>query len=136
MAKKEDVFGYHLKPIPKGELGELSKIQEEMLEALDAQKQKCEIMVLVELSDMLGAIEMYLKKHHPSLTLDDLKTMSAITARAFESGHRVNRPLAKDKGKNLAKDQPKSKGKTKPLSTSQHLPSLSTKDGKQEEDKQ
>lgn len=80
--------GYHLVAIEKGELGELSKIQEELNEALDAQTQNAKIMVLVELSDMVGALEAYLTKHHPGTTLDDLKTMASITQRAFASGRR------------------------------------------------
>lgn len=79
---------YHLREIPKGEIGELSKVMEECNEALDAEEQGCSVMVLVELSDMIGAIELYLKKYHPSISLDDLKTMSNITQRAFNSGHR------------------------------------------------
>lgn len=80
--------GYHLMAIEKGELGELSKIQEELHEALDAQTQNAKIMVLVELSDMVGALEAYLAKHHPGTTLEDLQQMAAITQRAFASGRR------------------------------------------------
>ncbi len=80
--------GYHVAHIEKGELGELSKIQEELNEALDAQSQNAKIMVLVELSDMVGALEAYLTKHHPGTTLDDLRTMASITQRAFASGRR------------------------------------------------
>lgn len=80
--------GYHLVAIEKGELGELSKIQEELNEALDAQTQNAKIMILVELSDMVGALEAYLTKHHPDTTLEDLRTMASITQRAFASGRR------------------------------------------------
>jgi len=45
-------------------------------------------MELVELSDLYGAIKLYLEKHHPDTTMDDLKTMSEITARAFINGFR------------------------------------------------
>lgn len=79
---------YHLDKIPKGVYGELSKVQEEILEALDASKQNCDVMVLVELSDAIGAIEAYLEKHHPTITLDSLIKMSNITKRAFNSGQR------------------------------------------------
>ena len=81
--------GYHLRPIPKGTLGELSKVQEELDEALDAQEQGVSIMLMVELSDMVGALEAYLAKHHPSVTLEDLRKMAAVTRRAFESGRRT-----------------------------------------------
>ena len=45
-------------------------------------------MALVELSDLIGAINLYLEKHFPNMTMADLEKMSAITRRAFESGHR------------------------------------------------
>jgi len=51
--------GYHLREIKKGELGQFSKIEEEFEEFLDAIEQKNPIMALVELSDMMGAIEHY-----------------------------------------------------------------------------
>ncbi|AUS02889.1 hypothetical protein NVP2275O_308 [Vibrio phage 2.275.O._10N.286.54.E11] len=80
--------GYHVTLIDKGSLGELSKILEEINEAIDAEKQGCKIMTLIELSDMIGATKRYLEKHHPDITLDDLLTMADITRRAFENGHR------------------------------------------------
>lgn len=80
--------GYHAKIIAKGEYGELSKIKEEMEEALDAECQKNPVMVLMELSDMIGGIEGYLKKHHPTVTLEHLVTMARTTQRVFESGER------------------------------------------------
>lgn len=80
--------GYHLVAIEKGELGELSKIQEELHEAVDAQNQDVKVMVLVELSDMVGALQAYLDKHHPGTTLADLQKMAAVTKRAFQSGRR------------------------------------------------
>ena len=80
--------GYHITEIVKGDVGELSKILEEVHEAIDAEKQNCSLMVLLELSDVMGSIEMYLEKHHPNTSLEDLKIMSNITRRAFESGNR------------------------------------------------
>lgn len=80
--------GYHLSAIPKGKLGESSKILEEVLELQDAEKQQSSIMALVELADLVGAINLYLDKHYPTTKLDDLITMSRITRRAFENGHR------------------------------------------------
>lgn len=80
--------GYHLTEIPKGEIGEISKILEETLEIVDASKQNCKIMVLVELSDLVGAIELYLERHHPNITIHDLQSMSKITQRAFKAGER------------------------------------------------
>lgn len=80
--------GYHISHIPKGEVGESSKILEEVLELQDAEAQECKIMALVELSDLMGAIALYLDKHHPTTTMDDLLVMSHITRRAFANGHR------------------------------------------------
>jgi phosphoribosyl-ATP pyrophosphohydrolase len=84
----EKSAGYHVTDIPRGELGELSKVQEEMLEAIDAKTQGSELMVLIELADVLGAIDAYLERHHPSIRLDDLRKFSEITKRAFQNGHR------------------------------------------------
>jgi len=47
---------YHEVEIPKGEYGELSKVQEELLEAMDADKRGHDIMLLIELSDLVGAV--------------------------------------------------------------------------------
>lgn len=86
---KEFVPGYHITPIEKGELGEISKIQEEVDELCDAHEQQSKIMELVELSDLVGAIRLYLGRHHPGTTLQDLIIMADITARAFANGRRV-----------------------------------------------
>ena len=80
--------GYHLHDIPKGEVGETSKILEEVLELQDAEAQECKIMAQVELSDLIGAVTLYLERHHPTTTIDDLIVMSRITRRAFENGRR------------------------------------------------
>lgn len=85
----EHAPGYHLANIPKGEIGESSKLLEEVLELQDAEHQKARIMALVELSDLVGAIELYLRRHHPTMTFDDLTTMARITRRAFENGRRT-----------------------------------------------
>lgn len=81
--------GYHLKKIKKGVVGDLSKIYEEVEEIKDAEEQGISLMVLLELSDTIGAIELYLEKHHPTITLEDLKKMSSLTRRSFESGERT-----------------------------------------------
>lgn len=81
--------GYHLADIPRGKLGELSKIEEEVAELRDANTQGVKIMELVELSDLIGAVRCYLSEHHPDTTLDDLVKMSDVTARAFHNGHRT-----------------------------------------------
>lgn len=80
--------GYHKKEIPKGEVGELSKIYEELLEAYEAESQDVGIMTLIELSDLIGAVEAFLDTHYPGFKLDDLRAMSDVTKRAFRSGRR------------------------------------------------
>ncbi len=81
--------GYHITKIPKGVLGEISKIEEELTELKDAAiNQRCKIMSLVELSDLIGAIEAYLLKNYKDFSIADLCHMSAITKRAFDSGER------------------------------------------------
>ncbi len=78
--------GYHLAKIDKGTLGEFSKIKEEFLEAEDSINQDNPLMCLMELSDLVGAIEAFANKHN--LTLEELITMKNATKRAFESGRR------------------------------------------------
>lgn len=81
--------GYHEADIERGEYGELSKIQEELDEAIDAQNQGIELMVLVELSDIIGAIDGYLNKHYKgAFMIEDLYTMAMATKKAFVSGYR------------------------------------------------
>lgn len=81
-------MSYHVNEIPRGEYGEISKIVEEVLELQDAEEQGAKLMALNELADIIGAVEGYLNKHHPSLTLADLLKMKDLTAKAFASGHR------------------------------------------------
>lgn len=85
--------GYHINDITVGEYGELSKIKEELDEALDAEAQNNRLMVLIELSDVIGAIAGYLDRHYnggfaPGVTVQDLVTMAQATNRAFINGHR------------------------------------------------
>ena len=79
-------MSYHLKKIKKGELGKISKVQEEIEEYKDALKQKCKIMAELELADIYGALEAVAESHN--LTMKDLKKMSNLTKRAFKSGDR------------------------------------------------
>ena len=79
--------GYHILEIKKGKLGELSKIQEELDEAKDAELQKSKVMIAVELSDLIGAVKAYAETHL-HMTLEDLIKMQEITERAFKSGRR------------------------------------------------
>lgn len=80
--------GYHLREIKRGEFGEVSKITEEYDEFIESLEQKNPVMALVELSDLIGAIEGYTLRHH-KITLDDLLALKNATKRAFESGHRT-----------------------------------------------
>ncbi len=81
--------GYHLTQIERGEFGELSKVREEIEEAIDAEEQGAQVMVLQELSDVLLAIKGYLDRYHPTIGVLDLWCMARITERAFASGHRT-----------------------------------------------
>lgn len=78
--------GYHLREIAKGKLGEVSKIREELEELEDALEQGIEIMALVEMSDLYGALEALAQSK--GKTMDDLKRMSDATRRAFLNGVR------------------------------------------------
>lgn len=79
-------IGYHLYSIPKGKLGDISKIKEEIEEYEDALNQDCKIMAMVELSDIYGALESLAENY--SLSMQDLATFSNITKRAFINGVR------------------------------------------------
>lgn len=79
-------MSYHLVEIKKGVYGELSKIQEELEELVDADNQNNKIMIGVELSDIYGALEAYAEKYH--YTMEDLRIMSEATKRAFQTGSR------------------------------------------------
>lgn len=80
-------LGYHLRHIPRGILGTVSKIREELEEVEDATIQKNNILQLVELSDLYGAIEHCVEsKGH---TMKDLENMAAATRRAFTAGERA-----------------------------------------------
>ncbi|MCK9447224.1 hypothetical protein M0Q50_10275 [bacterium] len=78
--------GYHNRKITKGTYGEISKLQEELEEYLDAQEQGIIIMELLELSDIYGALEAVLIKYN--ISMEDLKKMSDVTKRAFKNGKR------------------------------------------------
>lgn len=56
-------IGYHISEIEKGVVGEYSKIIEEINELIDAENQNARIMILVELSDLVGSIFLYVKKN-------------------------------------------------------------------------
>jgi hypothetical protein len=80
--------GYHTKDIPKGILGQISKIQEELDELKDADSQGVKILMLCELADLVGAIDAYLKNSFPNVHVKDLLDMAQLTAKAFRDGQR------------------------------------------------
>ena len=83
----EEITGYHVREIPKGELGEFSKIQEEYTELLDAHEQDSKVLEICELTDLIGAIKHYAKNKF-NLSFDDLLKFSAQTENAFKLGKR------------------------------------------------
>jgi hypothetical protein len=80
--------GYHKEIIPKYEVGTYGKILEETSEFVDALLQNNKIMTLVELSDLYGAIDLYLKKNYVNIGMKDIKKMSKLTQTAFLNGRR------------------------------------------------
>lgn len=83
-------MGYHTRKIGRGVFGEASKIREEFEEFEDAHFQGNTVMKLIELADMIGAIEAYTVKHH-NISLDELIIMKNATKSAFEEGERQSR---------------------------------------------
>lgn len=101
--------GYHLADIPKGKIGEWSKVEEEWAEFSDAKYQNSRILQLVELADTYGAVHAWIKATDGTYsdirfqgvmamleievkllgyTLEDLRKFSEITERAFAVGQR------------------------------------------------
>ncbi len=80
-------MGYHKTKIQKGKLGHASKILEEFKEFIDAYNQGNPVMELIELSDLLGAIEAYTLNHY-DIELIDLWKMMEATKSAFKDGER------------------------------------------------
>lgn len=85
-AMEQSAAGYHLRHIPKGILGEVSKIREELEELEDATIQRVKVLQLVELSDLVGACAHYAETL--GVSMDDLLAMSKVTRRAFANGAR------------------------------------------------
>jgi hypothetical protein len=70
--KYEEKPRFHQRSIPRGKYGELSKIVEEVEEALDSEEQGHRLMLLIELSDIVGAVEGVLIKKKFNHTVEDL----------------------------------------------------------------
>jgi hypothetical protein len=79
--------GYHVREIPKGVLGEFSKIVEEYTELLDAHEQNSNVLEICELTDLIGAIRYYAENKF-NLSLEDLIKFSMQTENAFKNGKR------------------------------------------------
>ncbi len=82
----EAEFGYHTVRIKRGILGETSKIQEELDELKDAERQNVKILIHCELADLYGALEARAAKY--GLTMSDLHDMARLTELAFQRGFR------------------------------------------------
>lgn len=80
-------MGYHIEKIEKGEIGKFSKIKEEFEELEDAFNQGDKILQICELTDLIGAIEFYIKNNF-NLTIEDLKKFSDKTISAFKENKR------------------------------------------------
>lgn len=62
--------GYHEREIPRGTLGEVSKIDEELAEYKDACEQGAKILVICELADLFGAIRAWAIKNDVEFPCD------------------------------------------------------------------
>lgn len=80
-------MGYHTTEIPKGKIGEASKITEEYHEFMDAVQQDNKILQLVELSDLIGAIDLYAQSKW-KIGIYDIVKMTRATQSAFIEGSR------------------------------------------------
>ena len=80
-------MGYHKITIPKGTLGEFSKSEEEFLELKDGFEQDDKILQIVELTDLIGAIDAYSSCQF-GLSLGDLIKFTRKTQQAFDDGSR------------------------------------------------
>lgn len=63
------------KQIPKGKIGEFSKIEEEFEELKDAIEQGDKVLTICELTDLIGAIDFYASNYY-NLSLNDLRMFS------------------------------------------------------------
>jgi hypothetical protein len=79
-------MGYHIAKIEKGVYGEFSKIKEEFQELEDAVNQGNKVLIICELTDLIGAIAGHAKFYN--LSLQDLIDFSDLTQSAFKDGTR------------------------------------------------
>lgn len=80
---------FHQVAIEKGEYGKLSKIKEELDEAIDAQNQGNDLMLLIELSDIVGAVEGVSKQY--GFTIEQLLTFARLRSEVaiFEEKEKI-----------------------------------------------
>lgn len=72
---------FHVMPVRQGTYGELSKIQEELDEALDAETRGQKLLLMIELSDIIGAVAGVAERH--GYSLDDLIQFSELRRNVF-----------------------------------------------------
>ena len=80
-------MAYHRNEIQKGTIGEFSKIKEEFQELEDGYMQDDKILQIVELTDLIGAIEEF-SINKFGLNVNDLVKFSNKTKEAFREGKR------------------------------------------------
>ncbi len=81
-------MAYHKKEITRGQVGYFSKIKEEFQELEDAFEQGDKILQICELTDLIGAIELYAENKF-NLSLQDLINFSEKTKSAFREKKRI-----------------------------------------------
>lgn len=81
MSVKHKKSYFHVHPIRSGVYGELSKVQEELDEAVDAETRGQEILLLIELSDIIGAVAGVAERH--GHTLESLIQFSELRRSVF-----------------------------------------------------
>lgn len=73
---------FHKREIPRGVYGELSKIKEELEEAYDAEEQKQDLMLLIELADIVGAAAGVSEKY--GMSLDQLVAFAKLRSQVAQ----------------------------------------------------
>lgn len=88
-------MSYHKLKICKHNVGSPWKLQEEVLEYIDAVSNDNPVMAANELSDLYGVIEEEAKKY--GLTMDNLKTMSDLTKQVLNDKLKMPHDILDDK---------------------------------------
>lgn len=86
---------FHRREIAKGTYGELSKVREEVEEAMDAEEQGQPLMLALELSDILGAVRAVAERH--GWKFEDLDRFAVLRSNVIrreieERGARSDKP--------------------------------------------